>query len=120
MVRSFLALVLFAFGGLTLIAALFVIITTYFGAAVGFFSVSSIFFLSGLLLAMRVKKQTGVTSGRVAAVQTSDPLASLIPAQLIEDPSVARLVKQISENPITTTAAAAGIAMLLTREFMGD
>ena len=118
--RSFTALVLFAFSGLALCAAIFIYVTSLYGAALGFTSVSALLLIAGLAIFAKAKTPKGSNSGNLPAVQSSDPVAALVPDAVMEDPTVKRLMTQVAANPVATSLAAAAIGMLITREFMKD
>ena len=118
--RSLMASLLFALSGLMLTAAMFVYLTAVYGAAIGFLSVSALFFLVGLIMFFKSKSPKSLKVNQPRSVQSTDPLAGLIPESLMSDPAVTKLVGQIRANPIATSLAAATIGMLITREIMKD
>jgi len=118
--RRLMASLLFALSGLMLTAAMFVYLTAVYGAAIGFLSVSALFFFVGLIMFLKAKSPRLPKVNQPPSVQTTDPLAGLIPESLMKDPAVTKLMGQITANPIATSLAAASIGMLITREIMKD
>jgi len=121
-VRSLTALVLFCFAGGALVAAAFVFVTSLYGAAVGFLTVSALFTLMGLVFYFKVKnpKSDKIKDVTSPAETTTDPIAALIPEAALKDPAVAKLLNQVVSNPVATSLAAAAISMMITREIMKD
>lgn len=118
--RSFTALALFALGGLALTAAAFIFVTSVYGAAVGFVTISGMFFTAGLVLFLKSKRAVVLKNEITIAGTSSDPIAAMVPDGVLKDPAVSKVLAQISKNPLAASAAAATIGMLITREFMGD
>lgn len=121
-VRSLTALVLFCLAGGALVAAAFVFVTSLYGAAVGFLTVSALFTLMGLVFYFKVKnpKSDKIKDVTSPAETTTDPIAALIPEAALKDPAVAKLLNQVVSNPVATSLAAAAISMMITREIMKD
>lgn len=119
-VRSLAALALFALSGLMLAAALFIYLTSIYGAAIGFLSMGTLFLAAGLIVFYKKKKPKVASSNSLPATTTSDPIAALIPEAIIRDPAVTKLINQIASKPVATSLAAATIGMLITREVMKD
>ncbi|NNE57264.1 MAG: hypothetical protein HKN36_04070 [Hellea sp.] len=119
--RSFTALVLFAFSGFALVAAMFIYVTSLYGAALGFVSVSLVLFAMGIGLYLKAKWAL-TQSSKVPAelAPTKDPIASIIPDSIIQEPTVKKLLNRISANPISTSVGAAAIGVLLAREILKD
>lgn len=120
MARSLAAYVLFVLSGLMFLIAVFIVVVTYYGAAAGFIVMGGICLFSALLMSIKVKKKPPANDEYISSIQSSDPLASLLPEGLIKDPAISSLIKKISENPIAATAAATGFAILVTRELTND
>jgi len=123
--RSFTALVLFALSGVMISAAIFVYLTSIYGAAVGFVSLSTFYLIVGLILVFKARKAHSTSRNLVSkdtkiSTEIGDPMASFIPDAVLKDPAVTKILDQIKANPIATTLAAATIGMMLTREFMKD
>ena len=118
--RSFMALVLFALSGFAFVAAAFIYITTFYGAAVGFLSVGAIFLILALVLYYKAKNPKKPTKSTLPVAATTDPIAGLLPESLMQDPVVTKIMKQITANPVATSLAAATIGMMITREIMKD
>lgn len=119
-VRSLAALALFALSGLMLAAALFIYLTSIYGAAIGFLSMGTLFLTAGLMVFYKKKNPKVANSNSLPATTTSDPIAALIPEAIIRDPAVTKLINQIASKPVATSLAAATIGMLITREVMKD
>lgn len=118
--RSFTALVLFALSGMTLAAATFIYVTSIYGAAIGFISVSVMFLVAGLALYFKAKNPRPSGKDNLPSSETSDPIAALVPESIMKDPTVTKLMNQVTANPVATSLAAAAIGMLITREIMKD
>lgn len=118
--RSFTALVLFALSGLTLAAATFIYVTSLYGAAIGFLTVSIMFLVAGLALYFKAKNASNLRNDNLPAAKTSDPIAALVPEAIMKDPAVTKIMNQVTANPVATSLAAAAIGMLITREIMKD
>lgn len=114
--RRLMAFVLFALSCLTFLVAIFILITSYYGAAIGFLSVSGFFLFTGLIFFYSAKRRRRTSNEKISHTQSADPIASFLPNSIVNTPTISRLVQQISENPVATSVGAAGIAMLLTRE----
>ena len=118
--RSFTALVLFALSGMFLSGAAFVYLSEIYGAAVGFLAVSILYFTVGLVLYLKAKRGAQSKTVIESEYETTDPIASLVPANVMSDPAVSKVVTYISKNPVAASVAAASIGMLLSRELFKD
>lgn len=118
--RSFTALVLFALSGMALVAATFVYVTSVYGAAIGFMSVSLVFLFTGLVLYFKTRSPKSLSKKHLPSSEISDPIASLVPEAVMRDPAVKKLMGQIIANPVAASLAAATIGMMITREIMKD
>jgi len=118
--RSFTALVLFALSGMALAAATFIYVTSIYGAAIGFMSISVMFSFAGLALYFKAKSPKLSGKDKLPSSDTSDPIASLVPDALMKDPTFTKVMNQVTANPVATSVATAAISMLITREIMKD
>ena len=118
--RSFTALVLFGLSGMALAAATFIYVTSIYGAALGFITLSIMFLLAGLAMYFKAKRPRRSGGDNLPSPTTSDPIAALVPDAIMKDPAVTKIMNQITSNPIATSVAAAAIGMLITREIMKD
>ena len=118
--RSFTALVLFALSGLALVVAAFIYVTSIYGAAIGFLTVSVIFLMVGGIIYFKARNPKQLSNDNLPSTSTNDPVAALIPDGIMNDPAVSKLMGQVTANPIATSLAAATIGMIVTREIMKD
>ena len=118
--RSFTALVLFALSGIMLAAATFIYVTSLYGAAIGFITISVMFLIAGLAMYFKVRRPKQLHDDNLPSASTNDPIAALVPSAIMKDPAVTKLVGQITANPIATSVAAAAIGMIISREIMKD
>lgn len=118
--RSFTALVLFAFSGITLCVAIFIFITSLYGPAIGFLCISVLLLLAGLALSYKAKHPTKSAVPAQNMSESQDPIAALVPDLILEDPTVKKALGHVSSNPVAASLAAVAIGMLITREFMKD
>jgi hypothetical protein len=118
--RSFTVLVLFAVSGISLLGALFIYITSIYGAALGLLCIGTVLFLAGLFLYFKAKKGTVEVTDNLPMAATSDPVAAILPNEVMRDPRVTKVLAQIAENPLASTVAAASIGMIISRELFKD
>ena len=58
--------------------------------------------------------------GNLPETMQNDLLANYIPDGLKDDPVIGKLLKEIGENPITSTAVAVTLGMLISRDLFKD
>jgi len=61
-----------------------------------------------------------LTAAPIPPKLADDPLAKYIPENVRENPTMQKLLYQIGESPVTATATAVTLGMLISREFLEE
>lgn len=114
-----LAYVLVAVAMIFLFIAGFIWTSKAFGTEMAFASVGAGLLLSGIMLIFwlnRPKKVATPLPPRLA----QDPLAQYVPESVRSNPTIQKLLYQIGESPVTATATAVTVGVLLSKELFED
>lgn len=125
------ALALFALGGFALLIALFVWTAPRFGVDTAWLVTGIVLLITAAIFFAQSRKEVPVRSNSVSRKLTAltqpnsstiddDPLGVLMPESIKSDPSVRKVIRKISENPVLASAAALAVGAFIAREFFGD
>lgn len=99
--------------------AVFIWVSKTYGADAAFAVMGlSTFATALILLAILKDKKKAVV--RLDTATGNDPMAKYIPDTVKTNPTVQKLMHQVGESPITATATAVTIGMLLSRELFEE
>jgi len=105
------------FGLLCGLAALFVWVYKTYSLEAAFLAVGAIFFTGALIVNIAIwmkRPKPHITT--LPEKLDGDFIASHLPASLVKDPVVQRILKEIAEKPVAATAVAVTLGMLVSRE----
>lgn len=114
-----LAYLLLGLAALFLFIASFIWLSKEFGTEIAFAATGGAMFLSAIILLVILKRPRAETAPMPAKI-AHDPLAKFVPDTLRDNPTVQKLLYQIGESPVTATATAVTVGMLLSRELLED
>ena len=103
-----------------LFTAAFIWLSKAYGTEVAFAAtgLALLFAASNLLILLNRPKRE--LSAPMPPKIAHDPLAKYIPETVRDNPTLQKLLHQIGESPVTATATAVTVGMLLSREFLEE
>jgi len=101
------------------VGAVFIWVSKTYGADAAFAVMGLSTFATALIL-LAVLKDKKKTVVRLDTATGNDPMAKYIPDTVKTNPTVQKLMHQVGESPITATATAVTIGMLLSRELFEE
>ena len=105
--------------GLFFVIALFLWLSGQYSTEAAFAVVGIVMMLAAFILLAFVKRSSRHQS-QTDQKQTGDPLAQFLPDVIKSNPTTQALLRQVEEAPITATATAVTVGMLLSREILED
>lgn len=114
-----LAYFLLGLSALFIFTASFLWLSKAFGAEVAFAALGSGLLLIALTLLLVLKRPLDKDTPMPPKL-AHDPLAKYVPDTIRENPTMQKLLFQIGESPITATATAVTVGMLLSRELLEE
>ena len=113
------AYMLMGFSILCLGIAGFIWVSGQYGVDVAFAATGLFSMCAASILFFRLRRKAEIKVEDLQAA-TNDPLAKFVPDTIRDNPTTQKLLNQIQDNPITSTATAVTIGILLSREFLED
>jgi uncharacterized membrane protein YbhN (UPF0104 family) len=116
-------------GVLFLLAALFTWTYQAYGLDAAFLSIAVSLFLIAIAVAawarlVDYRKQKKIEDQRPDSEDipdlSDDPLAEYIPENILEHPASRRILARVNEQPLTSSAAAVGLGVVLSRQILND
>lgn len=115
----FIAYLLIALSFVFCLIAAFIWVSKSYGADAAFATMGATTLLTAfIILAMTRDRKKRVVKIDTAAA--NDPMAKYIPDTIKANPTVQKLLHQVSESPITATATAVTIGVLLSKEIFEE
>ncbi len=115
----FLAYLLCFLATVFIVIAAFIWMSKEFGLEVAFAATGVTFMFSAFCILIGLNTPKPVPAPTPPKI-ASDPLAKYIPESVKENPTMQKLLYQIGESPVTATATAVTVGMLLSRELIED
>lgn len=113
------AYILIGFSAVFLFIAVFIWMAKTYGTESAFAVVGGVMLLIGLIMIFILNRPKKVEVA-VHPKVSNDPLAKFIPDNIKSNPTVQTLLQQIEDNPVTATATAVTVGMLLSKEFLEE
>jgi len=114
-----LAYALVAIAMIFLFIAVFVWTSKTYGTEMAFAGVGAALLLSGVAMLFWINRPKEVATPLPPRL-AQDPLAQYVPDSMRSNPTIQKLLYQIGESPITATATAVTVGMLLSKEIFED
>lgn len=110
---------LFVVGVIFLMTAVFIWIATNYGADTAFLTLGLLLIACGGVIKLFARNRR-VLKAPLPSNVARDPLAQYIPPSVRENPTIRKLIVQISENPVAATATAVTLGMLISNELFEE
>ena len=117
--RFALAYILIVLSAFFLLTASFIWLTKEYGVEVAFAVTGGALLFSAITLLATLRRPRK-TAAPIPPKLADDPLAKYIPENVRENPTMQKLLYQIGESPVTATATAVTLGMLISREFLEE
>ena len=114
-----LAYILIALSGVFLFTASFIWLSKEYGAEIAFAVTGATLLISAIVL-LAILKRPKKDIAPIPPKLAHDPLAKYVPETVRENPTLQKLLYQIGESPVTATATAVTLGMLISREFLEE
>ncbi len=114
-----LAYLFLAIAFLFFFVAAFIWLTKEFGSEIAFAATGGALVIAGSALLLSLRRTTTVSTPMPTSL-SHDPLAQYVPESVRENPTMQKLLHQVGESPVTATATAVTLGMLLSRELFED
>jgi len=119
-----LSVILFAAASVFLLFALFMVVNINLGPEMACLTVGAILLIAGLLVWTLTKPKVVKAAETDAAVSTAianeDPVASILPDTIKDNPGVQRIMSQMAANPVAASLAALSVGLLISHEIFKD
>jgi len=99
--------------------AIYIWMASSFGTDIAFASLGLVTFVTAIILLISMKDKRVVQKPLPTRIK-QDPLAKLIPDNIQSNPAIQKLLHQIGESPVTATATAVTIGVLLSKEIFEE
>jgi len=119
-IELFLAIVFGVIGSMALITAGFIYIKNISSLEVAFLSLGGLLLVPSIFLLIKLSYKPRRLKAAVSNESKTDLLQQNLPESLTENPNVKPVIKFINEHPLSSTAAALTVGILLANEFFGD
>jgi len=114
-----LAYILIILSAFFILTASFIWLTKEYGAEVAFAVTGGTLLFSAITL-LAILRRPRKAAAPIPPKLADDPLAKYIPENVRENPTMQKLLYQIGESPVTATATAVTLGMLISREFLEE
>jgi len=114
-----LAYILIALSAIFLFTASFIWLSKEYGSEIAFATTGAILLISAIILLTALKRPKDANVP-IPPKLANDPLAKYVPETVRENPTMQKLLYQIGESPVTATATAVTLGMLISREFLEE
>lgn len=114
-----LAYVLMMVSVLFLLIAGFIWLSKAFGIEIAF-AATGLLLMCGAMILLIWLHRPSKAAATMPPKLINDPLAKYVPDTIRENPTTQKLLHQIGESPITATATAVTVGVLLSRELLED
>ncbi|WP_409432262.1 hypothetical protein ACJ3XI_08565 [Litorimonas sp. RW-G-Af-16] len=119
LVKYALAYLLIALSGIFFFVAAFIWLAKTYGTETAFAATGGAMFLIALLIIL-FSREPSAKAVSIPASLANDPLAQYIPDNIKDNPTVQKLLYQIADSPVTATATAVTVGMLLSKEIFEE
>lgn len=113
------AYILIGLAAVFLFIAVFIWMAKLYGTESAFAAVGGTMLLLGLFMIFMLSRPKKTVVDLHENV-SNDPLAKFIPDNIKSNASVQTMLQQIGENPVTATATAVTLGMLISKEFLEE
>jgi len=114
-----LAYILMAISAVFLFTASFIWLSKEYGVDIAFAVTGAALLFSAVIL-LAILKRPKEEAAPIPPKLAHDPLAKYVPDTVRENPTMQKLLYQIGESPVTATATAVTLGMLISREFLEE
>lgn len=116
---NIMSFIMMIFGGVFLLAALFVFTGKQLGFDIAFLVIAGIMFVPACIQYLRSLFKEKVTQEDTEQKEVVDPILQILPETVKANPTFVSIIGNIEEHPFGSTAAAAAIGYYLSQE-IGD
>jgi hypothetical protein len=108
------------------VAALFFLIASFiwlakeYGTEIAFAATGAALLICASIMLIFLKRPKAEQAAPLPPKLSNDPLAKYVPDTLRDNSTIQKLLYQVGESPVTATATAVTVGMLLSREFLEE